>query len=244
MKKNLRSFLYEIIMFILALVSVSFIWIDSTSFQWLDWFIWAIFVIDVSVRFMKSENKWLYIKQNPLDIIAIIPLDSIFRMARIARIFKIIRLISMSSHFLKPVFGVINTNGLNRVITITFVLIFVSSVPIYLVEPNIGTYEDALWWSTVTATTVGYGDLSPETGIGRGIAVILMIVGIGLIGMVTGSVATYFMGSKKEDIPVIGYMKKELDRHDEWTNEEIDRLIQILNSMKKTKEETLITLSQ
>ncbi len=55
------------------------------------------------------------------------------------------------------------------------------------------TFSDALWWNMVTTTTVGYGDISPETPGGRILAGILMIVGIGFLGMVTGSVATCFV---------------------------------------------------
>ena len=53
-------------------------------------------------------------------------------------------------------------------------------------------FSDALWWSFVTCTTVGYGDLSPETTIGRVTAVILMMFGIGFLGMLTGSITTFF----------------------------------------------------
>jgi voltage-gated potassium channel len=58
----------------------------------------------------------------------------------------------------------------------------------YWAEPNFQSFGDALWWSIVTTTTVGYGDLYPETTIGRIIASILIFVGIELIGLVMGMV--------------------------------------------------------
>ncbi len=203
----------------------------------IDWIIWAIFTVDVIIRLWKSENKWEYIKKNPLDFIAIIPLDSVFRLARVARVFRIIRIISISSHFIKPVFNILHTNGLNKVVTFTFALIFVSAIPIYLVEPRITTYEDALWWSIVTTTTVGYGDMSPVTFIGRSVAVILMLIGIGLISMLTGSIATYFLRTEKKKQPSsVEFIQKELDRYEQLTGNDIDTMIVLLTKLKEEKE--------
>jgi voltage-gated potassium channel len=58
---------------------------------------------------------------------------------------------------------------------------------------NIHDYPDALWWAIVTVTTVGYGDRYPVTSGGRVVAVILMLVGIGLIGVLTATVASVFI---------------------------------------------------
>jgi voltage-gated potassium channel len=58
---------------------------------------------------------------------------------------------------------------------------------------NIHNFGDALWWAVVTVTTVGYGDKFPVTAGGRGVATVLMFVGIGLIGVLTATVASYFV---------------------------------------------------
>ena len=58
---------------------------------------------------------------------------------------------------------------------------------------NIHSYPDALWWAIVTVTTVGYGDRFPVSAGGRAVAVILMLVGIGLIGVLTATVASVFV---------------------------------------------------
>lgn len=63
---------------------------------------------------------------------------------------------------------------------------------------NIHNYGDALWWAIVTVTTVGYGDKYPVSAGGRGVAVILMLVGIGLIGVLTATVASYFVEEKSD----------------------------------------------
>jgi voltage-gated potassium channel len=64
---------------------------------------------------------------------------------------------------------------------------------------NIHTYPNALWWAIVTVTTVGYGDRYPVTAGGRIVAAVLMLVGIGLIGVLTATVASVFIKEHTDD---------------------------------------------
>jgi voltage-gated potassium channel len=83
-------------------------------------------------------------------------------------------------------------------------LVYVASLAIldaerYEPDSKITTFGDALWWSVTTITTVGYGDLSPVTGIGRVIAVTLMIGGISLVGVVTATLASWIVQRVAEE---------------------------------------------
>lgn len=64
---------------------------------------------------------------------------------------------------------------------------------------NIKTAEDALWWSNVTITTVGYGDKFPVTTSGRILGAALMTVGVGIFGTLTALMASWFVEGKKKD---------------------------------------------
>ncbi len=101
---------------------------------------------------------------------------------------------------------------------------------------TIHNFEQGLWWSVVTVTTVGYGDKYPVTGFGQGVAIVLMFVGIGLIGVLTATVASYFVGQdldKAED-------ERELIREElRQAREERDALIKRLDHMNEMMSEVL-----
>ncbi|WP_260412610.1 potassium channel family protein [Alkalihalobacillus sp. TS-13] len=112
-------------------------------------------------------------------------------------------------------------------------LLFLSVIPMW-VEPNFESFEDALWWSIVTLTTVGYGDLYPVTTVGRLIASFLMFVGIGLIGVITGMVASFFSNAK--ELPEeLRDVRESIDNYPSLTNGEIDLMIRKLESLKKNR---------
>ena len=94
--------------------------------------------------------------------------------------------------------SILRHHSLFRVLLAVVATIFVGAWLVLLFEErakgsNIHDYPDALWWAIVTVTTVGYGDRYPVTEGGRIVAVILMLVGIGLIGTLTATVASVFI---------------------------------------------------
>lgn len=74
-------------------------------------------------------------------------------------------------------------------------LVFERDVP----DSPIQSFGDALWWAMTTITTVGYGDTYPVTPQGRGLAVVVMVIGIALFGMMTAAVAAYFVETASEE---------------------------------------------
>lgn len=85
MIQKIKSF-YEFLMFFFVVLSVGTIWYESDFNQIIIWGTWFVFLIDFIVRFYSADNKLDFIKKNPFDIIALIPLDALFRTARLARL--------------------------------------------------------------------------------------------------------------------------------------------------------------
>ena len=85
--------------------------------------------------------------------------------------------------------------NLHRILLIMLLLIVFGAVGMAIFEPNVN-WDNALWWSIVTLTTVGYGDIAPTTFGGRIVGSIIMILGIGILGMFTATIASVFVEQK------------------------------------------------
>jgi voltage-gated potassium channel len=141
--------------------------------------------------------KWGWI-----DLIASIPTFDFMRAGRLLRLIRLIRLIrayKSVKHITSHVFKNKIQGTLTSVSLIAVLVLLFSSIAILQFETapesNIKTAEDAIWWSYVTITTVGYGDKFPVTTEGRIIAAILMTVGVGLFGTFTAYVSSWFVKS-------------------------------------------------
>lgn len=230
----MKDKIYEVILALMAIASVLLVWDTNFNYIWLDRMIWVIFSVDIFTRLFRAQNKWEFIKKHPFEFIAIIPFDSIFRLARLVRLMRVLRLFAFINKYFPTIVKILKTNHLDRMVLFVVVIILISSIPIVLIEPSINSITDAIWWAVVTTTTVGYGDISPETNLGRIIAILLMIVGIGIIGAITGSVATFFTKSNKEnEHPAILYIKNQLERYPELTHEDIKVMKNMLDSLIK-----------
>lgn len=171
-----------------------------------DYIACAIFFMDFCVRFYKAESKLQYMKWGWIDLLASIPANGVFRLGRLARVIQIIRVIKAYrsiSYILENIFKNHMKGTFMFAVIVAIMLVLFSSITILEVEnapnSNIKTAEDALWWAYVTITTVGYGDLYPVTTKGRLIALILMTAGVGLFGVFTGYLASWFVEPNKND---------------------------------------------
>ncbi len=239
--------LYNISIALLALTSIVFVILDLCSvislyqqpFKLIDTIILLLFTADYSLRFFLSKERSRFFKDNIFDLIAIIPFNSIFAAFRAFRLFRLLKFTKLTklARFVRAAafFGIVKkklgdilrTNGFLYVLYANIILILSSSVVMTFAENM--TFSDSLWWSIVTATTVGYGDYSPVSGIGRVIAVLLMVFGIGLIGMLTGAITTYFTSNAKSSNPDDDL----LDLIDLMDNEQRSKLTEIAKIILK-----------
>ena len=161
-----------------------------------NWAIWGLFVLDYVVRLCLADNRWHWFLRHLLDF-AIVTLP----LLRPLRLLRLLVLIEVLQKAIGDAF-----RGRIVVYTVSGVvlLIYTSSLAVfdkerYLHGATINSFGKALWWSITTVTTVGYGDVYPVTNTGRVIAVLLMIGGISLVGVVTAALASWIIERVTEE---------------------------------------------
>ncbi len=98
---------------------------------------------------------------------------------------------------IKNLFGLIetlfNSRRLRTILAALIFFIFLFGYLFYVSEPDVRDFSDGIWWALVTITTVGYGDITPVTTLGRVVASSLMLLGLGLIATITAIVSAKFI---------------------------------------------------
>ncbi|MBD5807384.1 ion channel [Limosilactobacillus walteri] len=203
----MKKKIYEVIMVILAVISILLIILDYGSVinintgypALLNNIILVVFTVDYFIRFSLAKDKRQFFKQNFFDLISIIPVNATFNLFRFARIvrfisvLRIFRLIGLTGKLNR----LLQTNGLIYVMY-TSVCILVVSASMYSISEH-KSFGNSLWWAIATATTIGYGDISPHTFLGKLAAILLMVIGIGFVGVLTSSITNFFIQDHTSD---------------------------------------------
>ncbi|WP_407857596.1 potassium channel family protein [Enterococcus hailinensis] len=178
---------FWILLFILSLAGI--IDINQFPYRQMDTCILLFFFVSYMVRLFKATNKKKYFIDNIFDLLAIIPLNFLNGgfLLKANRLFRIVNLLAKLGHNKN---SILYRNGFIYALYASGCIIFVGS-GFYSIAESIG-YKDSIWFSLVTMTTVGYGDIVPKTDLGRFIAAITMLFGIGFIGMLTSTITNYF----------------------------------------------------
>ncbi len=164
---------------------------DEARILWVaSWIAWGLFVIDYFVRLSLAADRRRWFLRHLFDLaIVVLPLMRPLRM---------LRLVVLVGALQKAVGTAVRGRILVYTISGVVLLIYVASLAILNTERDlpgarITSFGDAVWWAISTVTTIGYVDLYPISVTGRVIAVLLMIGGISLIGVVTASLASWIV---------------------------------------------------
>jgi len=218
--------LFDIVLLIVIVYSVIIVMLESVpridakyhSFLNIsEWVVTILFTLEYILRLIciKKPSKYVFSFFGVVDLLSTIPKYLSFfigaaqyitafralRLLRVFRILKLVRYVGESNNLLRA----LKASRTKILIFVFFVLIVsvILGTIMYLVEgPEHGfnSIPHSVYWTIVTLTTVGYGDISPETGLGQFIATLIMIIGYGIIAVPTGIVTVEFSKKHKKNL--------------------------------------------
>jgi len=216
--------LFDVVLLWAILISVFVVMLESvneirikyeTALKYVEWFFTIIFTIEYVSRIWVAKNPWKYIFSfyGLVDLFSILPTyfglfitgSSYLRTIRIFRLLRVFRILKLV-RYLKEAEGLIKAlNASKAKITVFLMGVVVVAIIVgtvmYIVEgPEAGftSIPRSIYWAIVTVTTVGFGDITPQTVFGQTLASFLMIVGYGIIAVPTGIVSAEYSTITKE----------------------------------------------
>lgn len=217
------SNVYDFIMMVTIVVSVVPLAFKETNtvFQWIDYITVTIFILDYFLRLITADYKlkksvisfFVYpiTPMAVIDLISILPsitiLNSSFRLLKLFRLLRTLKVLrafkflrySKSFDIITNVFRK-QKKVLSAVATMAVAYILISALVIYNVEPeSFETFFDAIYWATISLTTVGYGDIYPITTIGRIVTMISSAFGIAIIALPSGVITAGYLEEISKD---------------------------------------------
>ena len=219
-----KSFMFDL--FILFLIFTSSIMFVAETYQVtpllqrfftvIDTAIIALFTIEYIARIYVAENRARYIFSwvGVIDFLAVVPFWVSFvvpwvtslQFLRVLRIFKIFRFFQRHLDSKRVSSKYVSRVLVLKMIFVVFALLYISSALIFTIEapfnPKINTFDDAVYFSLVTVTAVGFGDITPVTRYGRFVIMFIIMAGVLLIPVYLASLMRAFMLNSRKVIAV------------------------------------------
>ena len=151
--------------------------------------IWLAFALEYVWLLRLAPDRGHYVRTHVLDLVIVL-----LPMLRPLRALRVLRVFAVALRSWRQVFSVLRHRGLGKIISSVGALMIVGGLITFALEPEtFTTVGNAVWWVLVTSTTVGYGDFAPVGGPARAVAVIVMVLGIGLVGVITANIVDFMM---------------------------------------------------
>jgi voltage-gated potassium channel len=176
-----------------------------------DWVVWSVFAAELVFKVLRRKVDC----RHTLFLVTVVVLSfpalpallglarvaRLVRVVRVSRFLRLVRIVGVTAWGIEGLRAVLGRKSMIYVGSISILVLLAGGGGIVLVEPETarGGFLDGVWWAIVTASTVGYGDIAPATPLGRAIAVVLMLTGVGLISTLAASITSYFLGQQENE---------------------------------------------
>jgi voltage-gated potassium channel len=187
---------------------------------------WALFGLDYVVRIALARRRWRFVRTHLLDLVVLaLPM---FRQLRALRLITVVSVLNRQLR--DDARGRVVFYVVGSVVLIGFVAsLAVLDAERYAPDASITTFGEAVWWTITTISTVGYGDRYPVTVEGRLVAASLMVAGIALLGVVTASLASWFVENLRRSRAAV---ERELDEVSADVNRAEVQLAEVLAELR------------
>src|SRR5688572_8117800 len=146
------------------------------------------------------RESWELLGMVPL----MLPVPGFLRLVRMVGLIRILRVVGFIGAHLRVWERIATESNIGKIAIASGSVTLVGATLVWLMErrnnPGLEQFSEALWWAIVTVTTVGYGDITPQTATGRFVAGMLMIVGIGTIGLLASSLASVLVTKREDEV--------------------------------------------
>ena len=154
--------------------------------------VWLAFAAEYVWLLRLAPDRARHVRTHVLDLVII--LVPVLRPLRALRVLRLLRLVSAAARSWQSVIAVLRHRGLAGILGIVAGLLLLAGLVVYALEPaSFPSVGDAIWWVLVTSTTVGYGDYAPVGAGARTVAVAVMVLGVGLVGVITANIVDYLV---------------------------------------------------
>ena len=206
-----------------------------------DVFVCVVLLFDFLQGYLGSSNRLVYLQEDWLELLAAIPFDlllSPFLGFNYLIFFKVIRVLLLIVIFFKIVGEFLRNTHLDEILGVLTFIIVGSTLGLYLIDPSMNNIFNNLWFVIVSITTVGYGDITPNTVYGKIFSLVLLIIGVFIFSAITGAISSYFMDNVlQEGTYHIHDLKEKADKSEAELKKVSDQLKESDKKIEELKDE-------
>jgi len=209
--------------------------VSLSTARWFDWAIWLVFLFETTLLTILVRDKKRYLLTNWMNLVIIFtgvpmewtytPLVGVLRNLRLVlMLFLLVRLSNRIRNYL--------TRGhLSIMMLITGIIVALAGIVISQLDPSIGSIWDGMWYSWVTISHTGYGDIVPKTAAGRFFGGILIFLGVILTTVFTANLSAFLIGSD------VGKVTRDVEKVDKDAEAGIQEIMARLDRIEQLLEE-------
>ena len=191
-----------------------------------DLVVCAIMWVEFIYSYLNADDKKTYLKNNSISVLGMLPIDIIFfRALRLIKLLQLIKLFVLARETRGNISNFLKQTYLDKIILAAIIFIFSITVLIRLTDSNIPDIFTALWYTIVSMTGTGYGDVVPATHLGKFIGMIAMIGGFLIFASITAVISSVYMSKiSRDNRDNLESKINELTAEIEKLNKKIDEL--------------------